>query len=320
MEARILNRTGLEVSRVCLGTMTFGGQTDRQSAGRMLDCAMERGVNFLDTANVYNGGETERLLGELLGARRRSLVVASKVGMKVGAEKAGLTRSAILSAVENSLARLKTDYLDILYFHLPDRETPVEESLEAVAALVQHGKVRHLGTSNYASWQLCQMLNTSERKAYPRPDISQPMYNLVARRIEDEYLPMCKAMGVSTVAYNPLAGGLLTGKQSAVAPLPGTRFDGNKAYLDRYWNDATFAAVSRISELASSCNRSPAGFALSWLLHHSPIDYIILGASRMEHLLENLDACREGPLPEEVLSGCDEVWNMLRGAAPKYNR
>lgn len=320
METRTLNGGGLTVSRVCLGTMTFGGQTDETSASRMVDMAIERGVNFFDTANVYTGGESERITGRVLGSRRHSIVLASKAGMKVGDEMPGLSPKAILAAVENSLRRLGTDYLDIYYLHAPDYSVPIEETLSACHSLVQSGKVRHIASSNYASWQVAQMLSLADKSGYAPALITQPMYNVLARRIEDEYLPMCGALGVSTIVYNPLAGGLLTNKHHAAAPIPGTRFDANKAYLDRYWNDVNFAAVARLAEIAAGYGRTLPSLALNWLLHHTSADCVILGTSRIEHLESNLEACEEGPLSSDTIAAVDDVWRMLRGAAPKYNR
>jgi 1-deoxyxylulose-5-phosphate synthase len=320
VERRILNGTSLEVSRACLGTMTFGAQAGPAESARMLDMALEAGIDFLDTANVYAGGESERLLGEMLGARRKSLVLASKVGMKTPSEPGGLAGAAVMAAAENSLSRLRTDYLDIYYLHTPDYSVCIEETLEAADRLVQQGKVRHVATSNYASWQLCRLLWTAAERKLASPRVAQPMYNLLARRIEDEFLPACRELGVGTVAYNPLAGGLLTGKQKLEAPLPGSRFDGNKIYTDRYWNEAAFQAVGRLGELAAGAGRSLASLALNWLLRHSAVDSIILGASRPEQLAENLAAMGDGPLSAEMLTGCDEVWAELRGPAPKYNR
>jgi aryl-alcohol dehydrogenase-like predicted oxidoreductase len=320
MEKHTLHGTEIQVSRICLGTMTFGGQTDKQAAARMLDYSFDRGLNFLDTANVYTGGESEHILGQLLEGRRQSVILASKVRNPVGDEPPGLSRQAILAAVENSLKRLRTDYLDIYYLHLPDRTVPIEESLEAMNQLVQQGKVRHVASSNYAGWEVVEMLNIAAKNGYAPARITQPMYNLIARRLEDEYLPMCQRFGVSTVVYNPLAGGLLTGKHQSSTPLPGTRFDGNKMYLDRYWNEMNFAAVSRLAEIASHAKRSVVSLALNWLLHHTTADVIILGASKQEHLQQNLEAAEEGALPAETVEACDDVWKMLRGTAPKYNR
>lgn len=320
METRELAGTGLKVSRICLGAMTFGGQTDQESAAHILDYALDQGVTFVDTANVYNGGESERILGRLLGSRRNGVVLASKVGMKVGEEQPGLSRAAILASVEHSLSRLRTDYLDVYYLHAPDYTVPIEESLEVLHLLVRQGKVRHVASSNYASWQVCQMLAIAAQNGYAEPRITQPMYNLLARRIEDEYLPMAQSLGVATVVYNPLAGGLLTNKHHGAGPTSGTRFDGNKQYLDRYWNDQNFAAVSQLADAARAAERSIVSLALNWLLHHSPADCVILGASRFEHLEMNLRACQDGPLPEEALTACGNAWRLLRGAAPKYNR
>jgi aryl-alcohol dehydrogenase-like predicted oxidoreductase len=318
MELR--NLTDLSVSRVALGTMTFGAQADERAACRMLWSALDAGVNFIDTANVYAGGESERLLGRLLAGRRASVVLASKVGMKVGDEAPGLSRAAIAAAVERSLERLRTDYLDLCYLHLPDHAVPIEESLEAMEALVRAGKVRRPANSNFASWQVGRMVSIAERRAWTPARVAQPMYNLIARRIEDEFLPACAAVGVSTVAYNPLAGGLLTGKHNGHGPLPGTRFDGNPAYLDRYWNQPALDAVARLAAVAAGEGRSLVSLSLNWLLRHTPIDCVVLGASRPEQLAENLAALDNGPLAAESLAACDAVWDSLKGPAPKYNR
>ena len=320
METVRLQGTDLAVSRVCLGTMTFGAQTDAATAARMVDRCFDCGIDFVDTANVYNAGESERILGELLGPRRAKIVLASKVGMRAGDHPAGLRKDLVLKAAEESLQRLKTDYLDLLYLHTPDPSTPLEETLDALDSLVKSGKVRYAATSNYASWQICRMLWIAEKNGYQPARVVQPMYNLVARRIEDEFLPFCRENGISTVVYNPLAGGLLTGKHNGDAPLPGTRFDGNRAYLDRYWNQVNFGAVRKLSETASRAGRSVVSLSLNWLLHHTMADCIILGASKMEHLQENLAVLREGRLDDATLASCDELWAMLRGAAPKYNR
>ena len=300
--------------------MTFGAQSAEPEAQRILDSAIDAGINFIDTANVYVAGESERILGRLLQGRRHEVVLASKVGMKVGDEQPGLSREAIISAIENSLGRLQTDYLDLYYLHAPDYSVRVEESLAALDSLVRSGKVRWAAVSNYASWQLCRMHWIAAVDGLSPVRISQPMYNLIARRIEDEFLPACAELGVSTVVYNPLAGGLLTGKQNRSSPLPGTRFDKNAAYLDRYWNDAAFDAVSELAAAAEVAGRSLISVSLNWLLHHTMTDSIILGASSVGQLQANLKALGEGPLSPEMIETCDRVWQRLRGAAPKYNR
>ena len=317
-----LGRSGLEVSRICLGTMTFGGQADEDAARRMVDRCLDAGVNFFDTANVYGQGRAETILGRALGGRRQQVVVASKVRgvMKDAPGESGLSKSQILRAIDSTLRRLGTDYLDIYYLHQPDYTVPLEESLGAIDELVRAGKVRHPASSNYAAWQVVQMLWMAKERGWHAPYISQPMYNLLARGIEQEYLPMCRESGVATVVYNPLAGGLLTGKQNVQAPIAGSRFDKNQMYLDRYWHPACFDAVEELRGLAHREGRPLASLALNWLLYHTPADCVILGASRIEQLEENLKALDDGPLSEAALAGCDAVWNTLRGITPRYNR
>lgn len=322
METRTLSRTGLNVSRACLGTMTFGAQTDEPTARAMIDYCLDHGINFLDTANVYTQGNSESILGRILQGRRDRVVLASKVGFKTGpdADQTGLSRKAILRAIDESLQRLQTDYLDIYYMHVPDYTVPVEESLAVMGELVKAGKVRHVAASNYASWQMVRMLWLAAQQGLPVVQITQPMYNLIARGIEQEYLPMCREFGVSTVVYNPLAGGLLTGKQKMEAPLPGTRFDKNQLYLDRYWHGQNFEAVQELEKIAAGAGRTPVSLALNWVLHHTAADCIILGASRLAQLEENLRVIEEGKLSAETAEACDRVWLKLRGPSPKYNR
>jgi aryl-alcohol dehydrogenase-like predicted oxidoreductase len=302
--------------------MTFGSQVDEPGAIRIVDRCIERGVNFFDTANVYNAGASEVIAGKALSGRRDKVVLASKVRGKMGesAEECGLSRAAIERGVEDSLRRLRTDYLDLYYLHQPDYAVPVEESLEAMDRLVRQGKVRYPASSNYSGWQVCQMQWIAEKNGYRRATVTQPMYNLLARGIEQEYLPMCKQFGISTVVYNPLAGGLLTGKQKRDAPMQGTRFDGNQMYLSRYWHDQDFDAVAGLIEIAAKAGRTPVSLALNWLLHHTAADCVILGASKIEHVEENLKAMEDGALQADTVAACDQVWANIRGVSPQYNR
>jgi aryl-alcohol dehydrogenase-like predicted oxidoreductase len=322
METRTLGKTNLRVSRVCLGTMTFGAQTDEATALTMVNLCFDRGINFFDTANIYAAGASETILGRALKGRRDRVVLASKVAAKMGAgpDQAGLSRAAIMRAVDESLQRLQTDYLDLYYLHWPDYAVPADETLEAMGRLVSDGKVRHVGVSNFAAWQIVRLLWLAERKNLPAVSVTQPMFNLLARGIEPELLPMCREFGIGTVVYNPLAGGILTGKQTFEAPLPGTRFDQNQAYLDRYWHEQNFSAVQELSAAARDAGRSLVSLALNWVLHHSAVDCAIVGASRLAHLEENLRAAGEGALPPEAVAACDRVWARLRGPSPKYNR
>jgi len=251
------------------------------------------------------------------------VVVASKVGFKTGvdADESGLSRAALCRALEASLRRLQTDYLDLYYLHLPDYNVPIEETLAAMEEAVRAGKVRYPAVSNYAAWQVCEIQWIAEKNGFMPPRVSQPMYNVLTRGIEEEYLAFCKRFNVAVVAYNPLAGGMLSGKQSKQrGPIPGTRFDGNKLYLDRYWHDDYFAAVDELAGIARSAGKTLVELSFQWLLSQAQVDSIILGASRLEQLEENLKACQDGSLDESLLARCDEVWKRLRGITPKYNR
>jgi len=323
MEYRTLPSTGLKVSRVSFGTMTFGSQADEATARRMIDLCVDAGINFIDTANVYNKGLSETMVGKLLKGRRNKVILASKVRGKMGdgADESGLSRAAIHKAIDCSLARLQTDYVDLYYLHQPDYDVPIEETLAAMDELVKAGKVRCPAVSNYAAWQVAEIHCLSQKNGYKPPFISQPMYNMIARAIEDEYLPFCKRYGVAVVPYNPLAGGLLTGKQTRTAkPVAGSRFDGNKMYLDRYWHEDDFAAVEELREIARDAGKTLVELALQWILSRDQVDSVILGASRLEQLEENLKACEGMRLPSDVLERCDAVWTRLRGVTPKYNR
>lgn len=322
MQTITLPHTGLTVSRACFGTMTFGGQTDEAAAARMIDLCFDRGVNFFDTANVYTKGQSETILGRILKGRRQQCVLASKVGNKTGdpPDAPPLSKRAILKHIDMTLERLQTDYLDLYYLHLPDYGVRIEETLEALDEVVRSGKARYPAISNYAAWQVAQVFAISEKRGYTPPHVSQPMYNLLARGIEQEYVPFCKEYDVAMVVYNPLAGGLLTGKQHRERPLAGTRFDANQMYLDRYWHPAYFDAVDELTDISQRAGRSMIDMSISWLLRHTTTDCVILGASKIEQLEQNLDAFDRGALSAETVAELDAVWRRLRGVTPKYNR
>jgi aryl-alcohol dehydrogenase-like predicted oxidoreductase len=215
---------------------------------------------------------------------------------------------------------LQTDFVDLYYLHQPDYAVPIEETLAAMEELVKQGKIRYPGTSNYSSWQVCEMQWIAQKNGYTPACVSQPMYNLLARGIEQEYLPMAKKYDVTVIAYNPLAGGLLTGKHIQATIPPGTRFDNNSMYQDRYWHPRNFTAVEKLKAASESAGRSLIDVSLNWLLYHTQTDCVLLGATRMTQLEQNLAACEGGPLPPEVLRVCDEVWAELRSPVPIYNR
>jgi aryl-alcohol dehydrogenase-like predicted oxidoreductase len=267
MQTRPPGKTGITVPRVCFGTLTFGSQVNESCARRMVDTLLDRGLNFLDTANVYNQGESERIVGRCIAGRRDRVILASKVRGKMnesgdGGAYEGLSRAAILRAVDDSLRRLGTDYLDLYYLHQPDRSVPVEESLDAVESLVKAGKVRFPALSKYAPWQVIEAKWIAAARGLVPATVTQSMYNLLTRGIEREYLPMCRRFGIFTCIYNSLAGGLLTGKQQESAPVPGSRFDENRMYVDRYWHPAYFDAVEALAVSAAAHGRSLLSVAL----------------------------------------------------------
>ncbi len=324
MKTNTLLGTGIDVSSVCLGTMTFGSQVTEADAARMVDYAIDRGVNFFDTANVYNGGLSEEITGRILSTRRASVVLATKVrGMMRNGHHSygGLSRSAIRRAVEDSLRRLGTDFIDIYYMHMPDRAVAIEETLQMMDDLRTEGKIRWIGTSNYAAWQMAEMESHMRRNDTTPPKVAQPMYNMLARGIEQEYIEFTNRFRISNVCYNPLAGGLLSGKQSfEKGPIPGTRFDGNQMYLNRFWHASYFRAVDALKDIAAGLGVSMTELALRWVCNRPGVQSVIIGASKQAHLEQNIDASQRDPLPDEALAACDRIWTELRGPTPLYNR
>ncbi|MDP7033979.1 MAG: aldo/keto reductase [Planctomycetota bacterium] len=317
-----LGQSGLHGSRLCLGTMTFGTQMDEGESHRVLDEAFDRGIRFFDTANVYGAGASERILGSWLRGHRDQVVVASKVRYEVAgsAFSVGLSRRAIKEQVEASLNRLEVDCLDILYFHQPDDETAIEESLHAVDDLVREGKVHLLGLSNYASWQVTESIWSAQQHGWVVPRVVQPMYNLLARGIEQELLPCTRHYQLGVVVYNPLAAGLLCGKHRFdLDPDSSGRFEVFPYYRDRYWHRELFNAVERLSDIAGEAGRSLLSLSLQWVLDRPGVSGVLLGVSSLDQLRQNLDAFGD-PLSEDVLLACDEVWKGLRGPLPVYNR
>lgn len=313
MQYKRLGRTGLKVSEICLGTMTFGSQADEQASRAIVRRALDAGVNFFDTANVYNAGVSEEFTGRALKDVRQEIVLATKVHGKMGPgpNDQGQSRKHIMDAVEQSLRRLGTDYIDLYQVHRFDPTTPLEETLRALDDLVRSGKVRYLGASNYAAWQLCTALWTSDKFGLARYDCLQPRYNLISRAIDQEVLPLCQAQGVGVIVYNPLAGGMLTGKhQRQAPPAAGTRFDINPMYHNRYWQERVFDAVDRFRDIAAGTGHSMAQLALAWSLANPVITSAILGASRVDQLEETLSAV-EITLSAEQLRELDELWEIV---------
>jgi aryl-alcohol dehydrogenase-like predicted oxidoreductase len=325
MEYRTPHGTDLAVPRLVLGTMTFGAQVDRETAAAMVARCREAGVTMFDTANSYGSGVAEQLLGEVVAPYRDEVLIASKVFNRMGdgPKDCGLRRPAIEKALNATLRRLGTDHLDIYYLHAPDRSAPIEEALAAMAAAVAAGKVRHVGMSNYAAWQIAEARCLTGSHGWPAVHLSQPLYNLLSRRVEDEYAEFSEHYAMHNVVYNPLAGGLLSGKHNdAVRPEAGGRFAGELGpmYRDRYWNQAQFHAVEALRKVAANAGLTLVELAFRWLMGRPLVDSILLGASRLDQLEANLAAANGPALGADVLSACDDVWASLRGAAPAYNR
>jgi aryl-alcohol dehydrogenase-like predicted oxidoreductase len=323
MKYRILTGTGARVSRLCMGTMTFGGQAGEAESIQMVQRALDAGISFFDTADVYNDGAAEAILGKALKGHRDGVVVASKVRNPMGQhphKDSGLSRWHIIHGVEASLKRLGMECLDILYFHQPDYDTPWEESLSAADQLVRQGKVMYIGVSNHAAWQICKALWVCDRNRLSAPRVTQVVYNLLARGIEQELLPFCREQGVGVTVYNPLAAGLLTGKHNrAEGPVQGSRLQLNPTYYERYWMDANLDAVAELQKIAGRAAIKPVALAYRWLAAQETVDAIVVGASRPEQLDENL-LLWDGELSADTLEACDRVWERLRGPSYPYSR
>jgi aryl-alcohol dehydrogenase-like predicted oxidoreductase len=332
MNFKRMGRTGLKVSEICLGTMTFGKQADEPTAFAILDLAAGAGVNFIDTADVYPVppsldlvGRTEEIVGKWLKGKRDQFVLATKCGNAMGEKPndAGLSRKHILEAIEGSLRRLQTDVVDLYYVHRPDPETPIDETLRALEDVVRSGKARYLGCSNFTSWEIAKSLWTSDRSNLSRFDAVQPRYNLLFREIENEVLPLCRDQGLGVIAYNPLAGGFLTGKYGRERePAGDTRFGLFRApdslYRERYWKQHHFSAVEELKKFFEPRNRPLVHVALAWVIAQPDMTSAILGASRPDQVPQSL-AALSVKLDEEEMSFCNKIWFTLpRASDPRY--
>jgi aryl-alcohol dehydrogenase-like predicted oxidoreductase len=315
----------LPISRLVLGTMTFGDTVDEATAGRMVEEALDAGITTIDTANAYVGGATEEMLSRLLKERRGDVILASKAGMPHPdhGQDSPLSPAGLRRSVEGSLRRLGVDSIDLFYLHQPDRATPLAETLGTVAALAEEGKIKALGVSNFAAWQIADVLHVAREVGAPRPVVAQQLYNLVARRVEEEYLEFAATHDVHTMVYNPLGGGLLTGKHSFEAKPSEGRFGDSKLaamYTQRYWDKQLFEAVEALAGIADNTGIPLAELSLRWLAYREGVGSVLLGGSKGEQLRSNIAAVANGPLPADVAEACDAVGAGLRGPMPKYNR
>jgi aryl-alcohol dehydrogenase-like predicted oxidoreductase len=323
MKIRRMGQTGLKVSEVCLGTMTFANQCDEPTSFAILDRAADAGVTFIDTADCYpvpptpeTAGRSEEVLGKWLAGRRDRFVLATKCRIRVGhgPNDEGLSRRHILRAAEASLRRLRTDYIDLYQSHGPDPDTPLEESLRAFDDLVRQGKVRYVGCSNYPAWQVALAVGLSARSGLARFDCVQPRYNLLYREIEAELLPLCRDQGIGVIAYNPLAGGFLSGKYDTLEEVPpGTRFSLGKTgelYRQRYWHRAQLEAVRQLGQHFGARGKSLVSVAVGWVLSRPGVTSAIIGASRPEQLADSLAGVHVN-LDDEDLEVCNLAWYSL---------
>ena len=289
MEYVLLGKTGVRVSELCLGAMTFGNEADEQASAAIMNRAVEAGVNFLDTANVYNGGLSEEIIGRWIGPHREDIVLATKAHTPTGPgpNERGSSRRNVTLAVEKSLRRLQTDWIDILYLHLWDEDCALEESMAALNTLVEQGKILYPAVSNYAAWQTVEALRVCERRNFAPITTIQPMYNLVKRQAEVEILPMAQAQGLAVCPYSPMGAGLLSGKY-----LRGEtgRIDVNEMYKKRY-GDPDYPEISkRFIAHAQERGDSPAALAVAWVMSHPAVTSPIIGARNVEQLEGGLAA------------------------------
>jgi len=290
------------VSRLCLGTMTFGLQSDEATGFAIMDRAAEAGVDFLDSSDAYplggdlaSRGRTEEIIGRWMLGKRDRFIVATKCFAPTGPAPfdAGNSRKHIMSAVDASLRRLQTDYIDLYQLHGYDLDTPIDETLGALDDLVHSGKVRYIGCSNFLTYQLVRAIGRSETLRLARFDSVQPRYNLLFRQVERDMLPFCEEDGVGVIPYNPIAGGLLSGKHSGSAPPPEGRFTlgwAGQMYQERYWNERAFETVGALRKLADQAGTSLVTLSVAWVLASKAVTAPIIGASRPEQLDASLAA------------------------------
>jgi len=300
MNYRQMGRTGLRVSELCLGAMTFGRETTEEDSVKILERFVDVGGNFIDTADVYTDGTSEEILGRWLqGKNRDDWVIATKVRFSTGpgTNDIGLSRKHILSGIENSLRRLGTDYVDLYQIHMWDADTPIGETLETLNSLVRAGKVRYLGASNVAGYQLQRAIDLSRVRGWEPFTCLQPLYNLLDRSIEWEILPVCRDEGVGVIPWSPLRGGWLSGKyrRGMSAPLAGTRIEDaeKKGWSERwseYATERTWTVIDALLAVAAEVGKTPAQVALNWVLNHPGVTAPIIGVRTMTHLEDNLGA------------------------------
>src|SRR5881394_826011 len=281
MQYRQLGRSGLKISPICLGTMMFGGPTDEATSSRIIARAREAGINFIDSADAYNGGQSEQVVGRAISNSRSSWILATKLANQIGDDPnhGGLSRRWVLQAAEESLKRLGTDYIDIYYLHKEDHDTPLAETVRAIGDLQRAGKIRYFGVSNYRSWRLAEICNLCDRIGVDRPIVNQPYYHALYRVMEVEVLPACAHYGLGVVSYSPLARGVLTGKYQPGAEAPKDTRAGraDRRMLQTEFRPETLAAAEKVKAYCEKRGVAPQQFAVAWVLNNRLISGVVAG-------------------------------------------
>ncbi|MFC1978198.1 aldo/keto reductase [Chloroflexota bacterium] len=301
MDYRGLGKSGLKVSEIGLGTNTFGGRADEQTSISIINEALELGINFIDTAETYTQGRSEEIIGKAIKGKRPEVVIATKFGYRasIGPIGGGGSRNYIMKAVDSSLRRLNTDYIDLYYLHRPDSETPIEETMRTMDGLISAGKVRYLACSNFAAWQLSEALWTSKFHNLESFIAVQPRYNLLDRSIERELVPCCQSYGVGVVPWGPLASGFLTGKYQRNQEIP-ARLNTSSIYGDVY-TDANLNRLAKLEAFAEERSHSVGELAIAWLLSHPWLGSVIAGATNAEQLSHNAAAVNWRLTTEDII-------------------
>ncbi|WP_029151149.1 aldo/keto reductase [Microbacterium indicum] len=315
--------TAVPLTAAVLGTMNMGDTTDAVTSEQLFEAAIDAGITGIDCANGYARGTTESLIAPWVRRHRDRIVLATKAGMPH--EDAGshspLSPAGLRASVEGSLRRLDVDRIDLFYLHQPDRLAPIQDTLATVAELRAEGKIGAYGVSNFAAWQALEVAQLADELGIPRPSVGQNVYNLVARRVEDEWIEFAARYGIATMCYNPLAGGLIARPpRDGEAP---ARFEASalaEMYKKRYWTDELLAAAGALARLADEAGLPMYELAMRWLVGRPGVAAVLIGANRISQLRANIDALAKGPLPVDLAEACDAVSSPLKGSMPAYNR
>jgi aryl-alcohol dehydrogenase-like predicted oxidoreductase len=315
---RTVGKTGIQVSSLCFGTMSFGGNADEETSKAMFKRCREAGINFFDTANVYSHGRSEEILGECIADCRDEIVLTTKVFFPTGKDinAGGLSRRHIMLEVEKSLRRLKTDRIDFYFVHSFDPNTPMEETLRALDDLQAQGKILYPAVSNWAAWQIAKALGISAKEQLARFELIQPMYNLVKRQAEVEILPLAVSEQIGVISYSPLGGGLLTGKYGVNKRPEQGRLVEDKRYKDRYADEMNFVVADRFNAYAAEHGIKPATLAVAWVMSNPAITAPIIGARNLEQLEDSLAAIDVDMTPQWR----DEISSLSVTPAPATDR